>query len=64
VRTYYSNRIFMGFCCINCEVLYLSLFLLRLPAFQAPLFSLPPLLPEATLKGLQPQLGECVHAPW
>jgi hypothetical protein len=24
VRTYYRNRIFMGVCCISCEVLYLS----------------------------------------
>ena len=23
VRTYYSNRLFMGYCCVCCEVLYL-----------------------------------------
>ncbi|PNH02087.1 putative CDP-diacylglycerol--inositol 3-phosphatidyltransferase 2 [Tetrabaena socialis] len=23
VRTYYSNRLFMGYCCVSCEVLYL-----------------------------------------
>lgn len=34
MRLYYSNRIFMGFCCVCCEVLYLALFLLHLPAYQ------------------------------
>lgn len=34
VRLYYSNRIFMGFCCVCCEVLYLALFLLHLPLYQ------------------------------
>lgn len=24
VRTYYRHRMFMGVCCISCEVLYLS----------------------------------------
>ena len=24
VRTYYRHRLFMGVCCISCEVLYLS----------------------------------------
>lgn len=28
VRVYYRNRIFMGLCCISCEVLYLSLYAL------------------------------------
>jgi CDP-diacylglycerol--inositol 3-phosphatidyltransferase len=28
VRTYYKHRLFMGFCCICCEVLYLSMYLL------------------------------------
>ena len=23
VRTYYANRLFMGYCCVSCEVLYL-----------------------------------------
>jgi len=34
VRLYYSNRIFMGFCCVCCEVLYLALFLLHVPFYQ------------------------------
>lgn len=33
VRAYYSNRIFMGFCCICCEVCYLSLYLLAQPGY-------------------------------
>jgi hypothetical protein len=35
VRLYYSNRIFMGFCCVCCEVLYLALFLLHVPAYNS-----------------------------
>lgn len=31
VQFYYRNRIFMGFCCICCEVLYLALYLLAWP---------------------------------
>ncbi|KAL7002527.1 CDP-diacylglycerol-inositol 3-phosphatidyltransferase, variant 2 [Sarracenia purpurea var. burkii] len=27
-KAYYGNRIFMGYCCIACEVLYITLFLL------------------------------------
>jgi CDP-diacylglycerol--inositol 3-phosphatidyltransferase len=34
VRTYYRNRIFMGFCCICCEVMYLALYLLAWPQYQ------------------------------
>ena len=34
VRFYYQHRFFMGFCCICCEVLYLSLYLLHFPNFQ------------------------------
>ena len=34
VRFYYQHRLFMGFCCICCEVLYLSLYLLHFPDFQ------------------------------
>ncbi|KAK9806931.1 hypothetical protein WJX72_007882 [[Myrmecia] bisecta] len=37
VRFYYSNRIFMGFCCVSCEVLYLTVYLLswtHTPAMQ------------------------------
>lgn len=26
VRTYYKYRLFMGFCCVCCEVLYLCLY--------------------------------------
>jgi CDP-diacylglycerol--inositol 3-phosphatidyltransferase len=29
VRAYYSNRLFMGACCVSCEVLYLALYSLR-----------------------------------
>lgn len=31
VRCYYSHRLFMGFCCICCEVLYLALYLAHWP---------------------------------
>ena len=34
VRFYYQHRLFMGFCCICCAVLYLSLYLLHFPDFQ------------------------------
>ena len=34
VRFYYQQRLFMGFCCICCEVLYLSLYLLHFPSFR------------------------------
>jgi CDP-diacylglycerol--inositol 3-phosphatidyltransferase len=34
VRSYYANRIFMGTCCVSCEVLYLSLYALHFPVFQ------------------------------
>nr|GME17342.1 probable CDP-diacylglycerol--inositol 3-phosphatidyltransferase 2 [Ipomoea batatas] len=27
-KAYYGNRIFMGYCCVSCEVLYITLFLL------------------------------------
>jgi CDP-diacylglycerol--inositol 3-phosphatidyltransferase len=48
VRAYYSSRMFMGFCCICCEVLYLALYLLSWPLWQAPAVGLP-----AVLAGLQ-----------
>lgn len=35
VRHYYRSRLFMGFCCVCCEVLYLALFLLHWPAARA-----------------------------
>jgi CDP-diacylglycerol--inositol 3-phosphatidyltransferase len=51
VRVYYSNRIFMGFCCICCEVLYLCCYLLAFPAFSSawlvPLPLPPPLAAAA-----------------
>jgi CDP-diacylglycerol--inositol 3-phosphatidyltransferase len=31
VRTYYKYRLFMGFCCVCCEVLYLCLYGLAFP---------------------------------
>ncbi|KAL3684216.1 hypothetical protein R1sor_002238 [Riccia sorocarpa] len=31
LRLYYQQRIFMGYCCISCEVLYIVLFLLGKP---------------------------------
>lgn len=31
VRTYYKNRIFMGYCCVCCEVLYLVVYASRWP---------------------------------
>jgi len=34
VRSYYANRIFMGTCCVSCELLYLSIYALRWPLFQ------------------------------
>lgn len=33
VRSYYANRIFMGTCCVSCELLYLSLYAMRWPLF-------------------------------
>lgn len=27
-RLYYGNRLFMGYCCVSCEVLYIILFLI------------------------------------
>jgi CDP-diacylglycerol--inositol 3-phosphatidyltransferase len=49
VRTYYRNRLFMGFCCICCEVMYLALFLLHLPTYQQ-LGLLPLQLPQPLLQ--------------
>jgi len=33
VRSYYANRIFMGTCCVSCELLYLSLYAMHWPIF-------------------------------
>lgn len=35
VRFYYRHRLFMGFCCVCCELLYLALFLLHWPQYHA-----------------------------
>ncbi|KAL4451458.1 hypothetical protein ABPG75_007120 [Micractinium tetrahymenae] len=47
VRAYYRHRLFMGFCCICCEVLYLALYCLTWPQFQGGALALP-----AALAGL------------
>ncbi len=56
VRYYYRQRLFMGFCCVCCEVLYLALYLLHWPRFCAwrplPLHLPTPL--AAWLKGARP----------
>jgi CDP-diacylglycerol--inositol 3-phosphatidyltransferase len=61
VRTYYSNRIFMGFCCVCCEVQYLALYLLSWPKFASfGVLRLPPGLLAALPPGLAaalPPLG-------
>lgn len=39
ISLYYRNRIFMGFCCVSCEVLYLCIFALchpGMPSLTAP----------------------------
>lgn len=35
VRSYYQHRLFMGYCCVSCEVLYLMVYLLRFDAYRA-----------------------------
>ena len=35
VRFYYRHRLFMGFCCVCCELLYLALFLMHFPKYHA-----------------------------
>ena len=49
VRAYYRSRLFMGFCCICCEVLYLALYLLSWRQYQAPALALPALLQRLPL---------------
>jgi len=57
VRTYYSNRMFMGFCCVCCEVLYLALYGLYFSDIREVRWQVGALvLPDALLK-LQPALG-------
>ncbi|BDA47806.1 CDP-diacylglycerol-inositol 3-phosphatidyltransferase [Coccomyxa sp. Obi] len=52
VRFYYRQRLFMGFCCVCCEVLYLSLYLLHFKSYQRW-----PLVPVPLLGALQPHLN-------
>lgn len=40
IRLYYTHRLFMGFCCVSCEVLFLSLVALfhkDMPSWDLPL---------------------------
>lgn len=56
VRTYYKHRMFMGVCCISCEVLYLSLYALDWKQFREwPV--LPVALPERLLRDLPDTAG-------
>jgi CDP-diacylglycerol--inositol 3-phosphatidyltransferase len=56
VRMYYRNRMFMGVCCISCEVLYLSLYALDWKQFREwPV--LPVALPERLLRDLPDTAG-------
>jgi CDP-diacylglycerol--inositol 3-phosphatidyltransferase len=60
VRTYYSNRLFMGFCCVCCEVEYLALYLLAWPQWQGMgTLRLPPAL---LARLLPPALAAAVPA--
>lgn len=57
VRLYYQKRVFMGFCCVSCEVLYLMCFLCSQPRYQS-LGLLPVPLPHQLarlLPGIQKQ---------
>lgn len=47
-RAYYGNRMFMAFCCVSCEVLYVTLFLLA----------------EKRTESLRAVLGEAVRRSW
>lgn len=61
VRCYYRRRLFMCFCCVCCEVLYLALYLLHWPAFRA-WRPLPVHVPAAAAAWLQGALGDCLVA--
>lgn len=63
VRTYYKNRIFMGFCCVCCEVMYLALFLLHIPAYQQ-LAVIPLQLPAAVQRAAAGTQLEAAVAGW
>ncbi|KDD73918.1 hypothetical protein H632_c1731p0 [Helicosporidium sp. ATCC 50920] len=54
IRTYYRHRLFMGACCICCEVLYLSLYLLAWPQWRA---AWPVALPPALAARLPPRFA-------
>ncbi|PNW77040.1 hypothetical protein CHLRE_10g419800v5 [Chlamydomonas reinhardtii] len=41
VRTYYSNRLFMGYCCVSCEVLYLVIYASKWPELMGIVVPLP-----------------------
>ena len=53
LRAYYTHRLFMGFCCVCCEVLYLMLYLLTWPGVGGPALPLP-----GALAGLELPYGE------
>ncbi|GFR41771.1 hypothetical protein Agub_g2530 [Astrephomene gubernaculifera] len=41
VRTYYSSRLFMGYCCVSCEVLYLVVYASKWPQLMGLVLPLP-----------------------
>ncbi|GIL52080.1 hypothetical protein Vafri_8033 [Volvox africanus] len=41
VRTYYGNRLFMGYCCVSCEVLYLVVYASKWPELMQFVVPLP-----------------------
>ncbi|EFJ50781.1 phosphatidylinositol synthase [Volvox carteri f. nagariensis] len=41
VRTYYGNRLFMGYCCVSCEVLYLVVYASTWPELMRLVVPLP-----------------------
>lgn len=48
VRFYYRSRVFMGFCCVCCEVLYLALYALTWPQYRTwGVLPLPPAAAQA-----------------
>lgn len=61
VRAYYKSRIFMGFCCVSCEVLYLAMYLLQFKQYtQLTIPNLRFNLPEK-LRPLLPVLGDTLN---
>eukprot|EP00955_Chlamydomonas_euryale_P057884 356917-Chlamydomonas_euryale.AAC.6 len=68
VSFYYSNRIFMGFCCVCCEVLYLSAYALAFPsmrAFRTPVpFELAEPFPHYLPDGLADALFSSAGVPY